>query len=226
MTTPLEPWMRLGAIEWIISTWAEHKGFDTLVYAGLVAAFQHAKGSEFDLAQYQILGSERAVWSSLIRDTGINDKQKRTDFRRRKLPGLRQEWVETLDFFAPREGVTVLQWVRMARLYNQGTMDLVNKGVHEKGKQASSQCAQAARHFGLERQGLDLASESNLFRIRETPASKLPGDSGRQLMRSPTHEEHGMYSIIKQQSTWEMYVECTKSLEGASKALAIRCCFF
>ena len=61
MTTPLEPWMRLGAMEWIVSTWSEHRDVDSAVHAGLVTAFQHAQGPEFDLSQYQTLFQRGSV---------------------------------------------------------------------------------------------------------------------------------------------------------------------
>ena len=68
--------MRLAAVEWILSTWREHWCVGSAVYGGLIAAFKLPKGPEFDLSPYVTLGSERAVWSSLTRDTGFKDKMR------------------------------------------------------------------------------------------------------------------------------------------------------
>ncbi len=89
--------------------------------------------------------------------------------------------------------------------------------------------------YALPRQGLGMMAESDGGNslveeaIVEKVAgsnSKLPSGSGRHLVRSPTHLEHvlehGRYSIAKQHAAWEMYIECTKSMEATSKALAIR----
>jgi hypothetical protein len=220
--SPLQLWMTVAALEWITDHWSDHLGDLSTIVAGLDSAFKLAKGDDFDLSQHDTFGYRQVVDRQYVEKYKLRVKQSRVNFKRRTLIGLRQEWAAT-QLMAPRAAMSVLEWVRLARLYNHGTVEFLNKGAYEQGKQATSQCAQAAKRYGLDRQGLDLCSEENLFKIRAAGVSKLPGDNGRQLVRSPTHEKHGIFSIVKQHSGWEMYVECTKSLEGASKALAIRC---
>lgn len=42
-----------------------------------------------------------------------------------------------------------------------------------------------------------------------------------QPLRSPPHELHGRYSQVKMQAAFDIYVDCTHSLEGVAKALAL-----
>lgn len=52
--------------------------------------------------------------------------------------------------------------------------------------------------------------------------TKLPADTKLGPRRAPTRLGHGRYSAIKQQAAFDLYIECTKSYEATSKALAIR----
>ena len=71
-----------------------------------------------------------------------------------------------------------------------------------------------------------MISKQGLNLVDELPAivqgSKRPRDCREQPSRSPIHGDHGRYSAVKQQAAFDLYLECTKSLEATSKALAIR----
>jgi hypothetical protein len=122
----------------------------------VVREFHQALGPEFDIGQYASLDAARTVEAQYIQKYSLaKDRHTRYKFKTRTLLQLRAEWAAT-QLFAPRAGMTVLEFVRMAGQYNQGTVELINKGAYEQGKQSTSQCAKAARHFGLERQGLNL----------------------------------------------------------------------
>lgn len=107
--------------------------------------------------------------------------------------------------------------------YRSGHLQLLSTGNFVKGQQAVSQCAQAAAAFGLPKAGLTMMDGGAAeFGAAVVSGSKLNVECrDKRPPRAPIRLAHGRYSCIKMQATFDLYVECCKSMEATCKALAI-----
>ena len=106
--------------------------------------------------------------------------------------------------------------------YRSGHLQLLSTGNFVKGQQAVSQCAQAAAAFDLPAAGLHMTDGgATEFEAAVVSGSKLNPVACVRPQRAPTRLAHGRYSTIKMQATFDLYVECCKSMEATCKALAI-----
>ena len=148
--------MPLAAQEWVTSTWAGHKGNSATVFDGLCAKFASAMRGGFDITQYATFGSRIAVYKNYVQ--AFTNKQVRTDWKRRELPKLRAALFDS-QYMVPQESVSVLDWMDQCYQHNHNHSELVNVGVHRKGKLAVQQCMKAAQLYGISKQGLNLVDE-------------------------------------------------------------------